>query len=192
MSIGLLVAVLLVGATFSGATSWFSFGFFTFQPTDFVKITLVLLLAKYFFKRHVEISRIKHLFVSGVYAFAFVFLLILQPDLGSAIIVFFIWFGFVMVVGIPKKYIFGLLLSFFGAFFVLYNFFLMPYQVSRIDTFLNPYSDPLGSGYNIIQANIALGSGGWFGKGVLEGSQSRLSFLPESDTDFVFSAFGEE
>lgn len=191
-SIMLFVSLLLFATSLSGAKSWFSFGFFSFQPTDLAKVILVLLLAKYFFKRHVEISRIKHLFVSGVYALIFVILLAAQPDLGSAIIVFFIWFGFVMVVGIPKKYIFGLLSVFFGSFFIMYNFFLAPYQVNRIDTFLNPQSDALGSGYNIIQANIALGSGGLWGKGILEGTQSRLDFLPEADTDFIFSAFGEE
>jgi rod shape determining protein RodA len=121
---------------------------------------LVILLAKYFFKRHIEIHRLKHLFISGVYTFVFVVLLALQPDLGSAIIVFFIWLGLIIVVGIPKKYIFTLFIFSLGFFFVLYNFFLQPYQVDRIQTFLNPQSDVLGSGYNIIQANIALGSGG--------------------------------
>lgn len=192
LSILLFLSLIVFATPLSGATSWFSFNFFTFQPTDFAKIILVLLLAKYFFKRHIEIYRIKHLFISGIYAFNFVILLAMQPDLGSAMIMFFIWFGFVMVAGIPKKYIFGLLSFVFGIFLILYNFFLQTYQVSRIDTFLNPQSDTLGSGYNIIQANIALGSGGLFGRGVLEGTQSRLFFLPEADTDFIFSAFGEE
>ena len=192
LCIFLFLALIPFGSTFSGATSWFSLGFFTFQPTDLAKIVLILVLAKYFFKRHIEISRIRHLFISGIYAFVFVVLLALQPDLGSAMIVFFIWFSFIIVAGIPKKYIITLVSVGFIIFLIMYSFFLAPYQVKRIDTFLNSQLDVLGAGYNSIQANIALGSGGFFGKGVLEGTQSRRSFLPEADTDFVFSAFGEE
>ena len=192
LAILLFLMLPLFGSTFSGATSWFSFGFFSFQPTDFAKIILIILLAKYFHKRHMEISKIKHLIISGLYTFVFVGLLALQPDLGSAIIMVFIWFGFILIAGVPKRYIlllFGLA-SF--CFFIMYSFFLKPYQINRIETFLNPQLDTLGAGYNIIQANIALGNGGFLGKGFLEGTQSRLLFLPEHDTDFIFSSFGEE
>ncbi len=116
----------------------------------------------------------------------------LQPDLGSAMIVFFIWLGFVLIAGIPKKYIFSLL-AFGGiAFFLMYHFFFANYQRERILTFVDPGRDPLGAGYNITQAHIALGSGGLWGKGISEGTQSRLAFLPEAKTDFIFSAYGEE
>ncbi len=192
ISIGLLVAVLFFGSVRGGARSWFDLGFFAFQPTDFAKFALSLVLAKYFFKRHIEIARFKHLFISSIYTGLIFFLLMLQPDLGSAMIVFFIWLGFVLIAGIPKKYIISLLVlgsivSVIGYFFVLDN-----YQKKRIDTFLDPTVDKLGAGYNINQANITLGSGGWIGKGISNGTQTRLHFLPESKTDFIFSAYAEE
>ncbi len=188
----LLIALFFVGSEFSGAKSWFSFGFFAFQPTDLAKIILVLILARYFFKRHIEIKRIKHLFISAIYPLIFFGLLLLQPDFGSAMIIFFIWFLFILVVGIPKKYI--LFIFSVGAIlvFILYNFVFADYQKNRILTFLDPGRDPLGAGYNILQANIALGSGEFWGKGISEGTQSRLEFLPQAETDFIFSAFGEE
>lgn len=190
--IGLLVSLFFFGSAFSGAQSWFSFGGFTFQPTELAKIVLVLLLSKYFFKRHVEIKKIKHLIISGIYAGALFLLLVLQPDFGSAMIVFFIWFSFIFLVGIPKKYIF-LLIGLGGILFLIANTFLFSdYQKDRINTFLNPQLDSLGAGYNISQANIALGNGGFLGQGISLGSQSRLNFLPEAKTDFIFSAFGEE
>ncbi|MCK5589205.1 MAG: rod shape-determining protein RodA [Candidatus Pacebacteria bacterium] len=190
--VGLLALLLVTGTAISGAQSWFDLGFFSFQPTDLAKFILVLLLAKYFFRRHIVISRFRHIFISGFYTLIFFVLLALQPDLGSAMIIFFIWFGFVMVSGIPKKYIIGLLVSGTILSSVFYNFVLEDYQKKRIDTFLNPGIDPLGSGYNIIQANIALGSGQMFGKGVSNGTQFRLGFLPEAETDFIFSAYAEE
>lgn len=192
ISVALFILLIIIGSSYSGAQSWFSLGFFAFQPTDLSKLILVFVLAKYFFKRHVEISRIWHLFVSGTYAAILFILLALQPDFGSAMIVFFIWFTFVMLVEIPKKYIFGLLTLGIGFFMVMYNFVFVAYQKNRILTFLDPSRDPLGAGYNISQAHIALGSGQMWGKGISDGTQSRLSFLPEADTDFIFSAFGEE
>ncbi len=191
-SVFLFILLIILGSSFSGAQSWFSLGFFAFQPTDLAKIILVLVLAKYFFKRHVEISRPKHLFISGTYTGILFILLAMQPDFGSAMIVFFIWFGFIMLVGIPKKYIFALFSVGAVGIFVMYNFVFADYQKERILTFLDPSRDPLGAGYNISQAHIALGSGGVWGKGISAGTQSRLSFLPEADTDFIFSAFGEE
>ncbi len=190
--IGLFILLIAIGSTYSGAQSWFSFGAFTFQPTDLAKLVLVLVLAKYFFKRHIEISRPKHLLISGIYALVIFVFLALQPDFGSAMIVFFIWFAFVILVGIPKKYIFALFVAGALLFAALYNFFFKEYQKERILTFLDPSRDPLGAGYNIAQANIALGSGEFWGRGISEGTQSRLAFLPESDTDFIFSSFGEE
>jgi rod shape determining protein RodA len=118
--------------------------------------------------------------------------LVKQPDLGSALIVFFIWLGMISLFGVSRKY----LLVFLGIIAVLsvlmYSFVLRDYQKKRIQTFINPESDLLGAGYNIHQAHISLGSGGLLGKGISEGTQSHLSFLPEYETDFIFSAFGEE
>ena len=120
----------------------------------------------------------------------FIFLL-KQPYLGSALIVFFIWFGMILLFGVSKKYVITFILS--GAVLALVTFpFLHEYQKQRIYTLISPTSDLLGSGYNINQAHISLGSGGLLGKGINEGTQSHLAFLPEYETDFIFSAFGEE
>ncbi len=191
-SIFLLISLFFIGKNFSGATSWFSLGLFAFQPTDLVKIILVFILAKYFYKRHIEIKRIRHIFISGIYALIPFTLLFLQPDFGSAIIIFLIWFSFILIAGIPKKYILWIFGIGIIIFYILYNFLFADYQKERILTFIDPWRDPYGSGYNIIQAQIALGSGGLLGKGISEGTQTRLGFLPQAETDFILSAIGEE
>lgn len=191
-TVTLLLVLAFLGSAFSGAQSWFSFGFFAFQPTDLAKIVLVFVLAKYFYKRHIEIQKVSHLFISGTYTFVIFILLALQPDFGSAMIVFLIWFGFITIVGVPKKYIFSLFAAGAVVFFLLFNFFFAQYQKDRILTFFNPTADVLGSGYNIVQSNIALGSGQVFGKGLSYGTQIRLNFLPQDNTDFIYSAIGEE
>lgn len=188
----LLGALFVFGAKVNGATSWFNLGAFSFQPVDFMKLVLILMLAKYFSRRHVEIKNPKHIFVSALYAFIPFTLVFLQPDFGSAIIIFAIWFGLTLVSGISKKH----LLIVFGlgatAFFILWTFVFASYQKSRIETFLNPLADTQGVGYNAYQSTIAVGSGQFSGKGVGYGTQSRLKFLPEYQTDFIFAAFSEE
>ena len=188
----LLVLLFFVGKITNGAQSWFSFAGFSFQPVDLMKLVLVLILSKYFSRRHVEIKDIKHIFISALYAFIpFVFVL-LQPDFGSALIVFLIWLGMVLVSGISKTH----LLLVFGsgalAFFLLWTFAFAPYQKARIMNFLNPLADIHGSGYNAYQSTIAVGSGELTGKGLGFGTQSRLQFLPEHQTDFIFASFAEE
>ncbi len=189
---GLLMLVFLIGHTANGAKSWFSLGGFSVQPSDFVKIVLILILAKYFSRRHVAIGQVKHLVISGVYAFIPFVLIFLEPDFGVAFIIGLIWLGMALVAGIRKRHL--LLLFGIGAvvFTVLWSFVFAPYQKARINTFLSPLSDIHGRGYNAHQAVIAVGSGGMFGKGVGYGTQSRLRFLPEYQTDFIFAAFAEE
>ncbi len=188
----LLILVLFLGKTINGATSWFSFGGVSFQPSDLVKVVLILILAKYLSRRHVEIANIRHIITTGVY-FCIPFLLVfLQPDFGSAIIFGCIWMGMVFVSGISKKH----LLILFGvglvAFLFMWFFVFKPFQKHRIMNFIHPLSDIRGSGYNAYQSLIAVGSGGVIGKGVGFGTQSRLNFLPEYETDFIFAAFAEE
>lgn len=188
----LLVGVLIIGHTIKGAKSWISIGAFSLQPADIAKLALIILLAKYFSRRHVEIRHIRHILVSGAYAGIFFILVALQPDFGSAITIFLIWFGMVLVSGISKKHLF--LVSCIGliAFVGLWNFGFKQYQKERILNFIHPLADIRGSGYNAYQSVIAVGSGGLLGKGVGYGTQSRLSFLPEYETDFIFAAFAEE
>ena len=192
VSLALLVLVLIFGQTIKGAKSWFDLGLFSFQPSDVTKLALIVVLAKYFSRRHVEIANFKHILVSGVYAFIPFALIMLQPDFGNAIIIFFIWLGMVFVSGISRKHI--LVVGSLGvvAVTLMWLFIFAPYQKARIANFFNPLADVRGTGYNANQALIAVGSGQIVGKGLGYGTQSRLSFLPEYQTDFVFAAFAEE
>lgn len=187
-----LISLFFFGSTVKGATSWFDFGFFSFQPVDFMKLVLIIVLAKYFSRRHVEIKNLKLIFISAVYAGIPFLLVFLQPDFGSAMIISAIWLGMVLVSGISKKHltaVFGIgLLS----FLFLWTFVFQDYQKARLKTFLDPLSDIQNTGYNAYQSTIAVGSGQMFGKGVGYGTQSRLKFLPEYETDFIFAAFSEE
>ncbi len=191
-SVGILSLLFFTGSVFQGAQSWFNLGFLSFQPSDFIKLVLVLLLAKYFARRHIEIANIRHILVSGFYALIFFLLVLVQPDFGSAIIIFFIWLGMVLVSGISKKHLFMVflcgVLTFAGLWFNVFE----NYQKQRIMTFINPMTDIQGAGYNAYQSTIAVGSGQLLGKGVGFGTQSRLQFLPEYETDFIFAAFAEE
>jgi rod shape determining protein RodA len=189
---GILFVLFVLGSVSHGAKSWFNFGSFSFQPVDLMKLVLVLILAKYFSRRHVEIKNIKHIFVSGIYALVPFVLVLLQPDFGSAIIIFLIWFGMVLVSGISKTHLLLVFLSGVVAISLLWIFAFAPYQKARISNFLNPLADIHGSGYNSFQSTIAVGSGQIVGKGLGFGTQSRLKFLPENQTDFIFASFAEE
>ena len=191
-SLGLLVLVLVIGKTVKGSKSWFDFGGFSFQPTDIVKLVVVAVLAKYFSRRHVEIKRIKHLIISLLYALVPIGLILLQPDFGSAMVIGALWFAMALVSGISKRHIAIVAGVIVVAFFVAWVALFKPYQKARIQTFINPTADIRGSGYNAYQSVIAVGSGGIFGKGFGYGTQSRLNYLPEYETDFIFAAFAEE
>jgi rod shape determining protein RodA len=191
-SLALLVLVLIFGKTVKGAKSWFDFGGFSFQPTDLVKLLVVIVLAKYFSRRHVAIGQLKHLVVSALYALIPIALIMLQPDFGSAMVIAGLWLGMALVAGISRKHILIVLGSLVVVFVISWGFLFKPYQKARIESFVNPMSDIRGSGYNAYQSVIAVGSGGAIGKGLGYGTQSRLNFLPEYQTDFVFAAFSEE
>ena len=150
------------------------------------------MLAKYFSRRHVQIAHIRHIIVSGVYAGILFLLVALQPDFGSAITIFSIWLGMVLISGISKKHLALVFTIGVIAFAGLWNFGFKEYQKHRIMNFINPLADIRGSGYNAYQAMITVGSGEIVGKGIGYGTQSRLKFLPEYETDFIFAAFAEE
>lgn len=191
-SCSVLVILFIVGEVVKGAVSWFKFGLLSFQPSDPIKLVIIIILAKYFSRRHIEIANIKHIFVSGLYALVVFLLVIIQPDFGSAIIIFFLWFGMVLVSGLSRKHLILLCLTGVVVFVGLWNFGFKEYQKSRIANFINPMADIHGTGYNAYQSTIAVGSGQLLGKGVGYGTQSRLRFLPEFQTDFIFSAYAEE
>ncbi len=192
ISLGLLFVLFVLGHTAKGAESWFQIGGLSFQPSDPIKLVLVILLAKYFSKRHVEIANIRHILVSGFYALSIFVLVYFQPDFGSALIIFLIWFGMTLVSGISKKHLFAVFLIGATAFSILWVYGLKDYQKSRVINFLHPLSDIRGSGYNAYQSTIAIGSGQILGKGIGYGTQSKLKFLPEYRSDFIFSTFAEE
>lgn len=187
-----LILVLFIGEVTLGARSRFDLGFFSLQPSDPAKLVLIIVLAKYFSKRHEMIGDFRHIIISGIYAFLLFGLVFIQPDFGSAIILFFVWLGMLLVAGIKFRH----LLVVFGlgsiAFALMWNFVFLDYQQQRIMTFLDPLSDIQGAGYNAYQSTVAVGSGQLWGKGVGYGTQSKLQFLPEYETDFIFAAFAEE
>jgi rod shape determining protein RodA len=188
----LLVLVLFIGEVTLGAQSRFNLGFFSLQPADPAKLVLIAVLAKYFSKRHELIGDFRHIVISGLYTLAFFGLVFIQPDFGSAIILFFIWFGMILVAGIKIKHLAVVFLLGALAFGGMWQFAFQDYQKARIMTFLNPLADIQGTGYNAYQSTIAVGSGQWYGKGIGYGTQSKLQFLPEYETDFIFAAFAEE
>ncbi len=192
ISVGLLFLLFIFGSIFKGAQSWFNLGAFSFQPVDPIKLVVILILAKYFSRRHIEIANIRHILVSGFYVFTIFTLVFLQPDFGSAIIIFFLWLGMVLVSGISKKHLLAVFLVGLVSFAGLWFFVFQPYQKDRIKNFIHPLTDIRGTGYNAYQSTIAVGSGQFFGKGIGYGTQSKLQFLPEYQTDFIFAAFAEE
>jgi rod shape determining protein RodA len=188
----LLALIFSFAAVVKGAQNRFSLGLFAFQPSDPAKIILILLLSKYFARRHIEIAHIRHILISGVYTFVVFVLVFLQPDFGSAIIIFSIWFGLILVAGISWKHLSALLITGILVFTALWQWGLHDYQKQRVMTFLNPLTDIQGSGYNAYQSTVAVGSGELLGKGIGYGTQSKLQFLPEYQTDFIFAAYAEE
>jgi rod shape determining protein RodA len=188
-----LLAVLLVLVhPVMGAKSWFTLGPFSFQPTDMAEIVFVAVIAKYFSRRHTELGQFWHVLVSGAYAGAMILLILVQPDLGAAVIFMSVWFGLLLVSGIPLRHIVTVLVIGAIAASGLWFFGLHEYQRERLLNFVNPAADIHGTGYNAYQAVVAAGSGQLFGKGIGYGTQSKLRFLPEYQSDFVFAAFAEE
>lgn len=187
-----LILVLFIGEITLGAQSRFDLGFFSLQPSDPAKLILIIVLSKYFSKRHELIGDFKHILISGFYAFLIFGLVFIQPDFGSAIILFFIWFGMILVAGIKVRHLAMVFLLGALAFGGMWQFAFQDYQKERIMTFLDPLSDIQGAGYNAYQSTVAVGSGQLIGKGIGYGTQSKLLFLPEYETDFIFAAFAEE
>ncbi|HBB54545.1 TPA: rod shape-determining protein RodA [Candidatus Nomurabacteria bacterium] len=187
-----LLTLVVWGSISSGSKSWFNLGLFSFQPVDMMKLVLILVLAKYFSRRHVEIKDVKHIFISGLYALVPLILVLLQPDFGSAMIILFIWLAMVLVSGISRPHLFLVLAAGVVIFTTLWFFAFAPYQKARIYNFINPLSDIHKTGYNAFQSTVAVGSGQLTGKGLGFGTQSRLKFLPVPQSDFIFAAYAEE
>ncbi len=192
ISVALLLLLLVAASSVQGARSWFDLGFFTFQPSDPIKLVFIALMAKYFSRRHVEIGDFRHVIVSGAYAAGLILLILVEPDLGTAAIFSIVWFGMILVSGISKKHLAIIVTVAAVTLAGLWTFALRDYQRDRIVSFLNPAADIHGAGYNAYQATVAVGSGEVMGKGIGYGTQSKLQFLPEYETDFIFASYAEE
>jgi rod shape determining protein RodA len=187
-----LAGLFFFAPSIRGVKSWYKIGNFSIDPIELTKIVLIILLAKYFSTRHVEMYQIRHILLSGFFVFLPAVLIFFQPNLGSVLILVFIWLGILIISGIKIRHFLILL---FCAFLVVvsgWNFLLKDYQKARITSFVSPKIEPLGINWNQNQAKIAIGSGGIFGQGIGKGSQTQYGFLPEAQTDFIFSAIAEE
>lgn len=188
----LLIIVETLGVLGGGAQRWIAIGGFTLQPSELAKIGVVLALARYFHGVNMEgRSHLPLLVMPGVLVGIPAALVLMQPNLGTATIICLIAYAMCFMAGIRWYYFAATITGALVSVPVVYQF-LHPYQQQRVMTFLNPEADPLGSGYNIIQSKIAIGSGGFWGKGLVHGSQGQLDFLPEKQTDFIFTMLGEE
>ncbi len=190
--ITLLIGLFFFAPVIREVRRWYLIGPFSFDPVEYLKIILIILLAKYFSDRHVEMYKFSHLIFSGLYIALPALIVFFQPDFGSIIIFGSLWLGMIIFSGIKTKHFLILILIGTLLFSLSWTFFLRDYQRARIVGFLEPRVDPQGINWSPIQARIAIGSGGLFGQGIGEGSQTRQGFLSEPETDFIFSAIAEE
>lgn len=187
-----LIGTLAIGTTIRGTTGWINIAGFSFQPVEFAKIALVVFLSKYFSEYAKQFFLWRHIIISGLAAGAYVCLVLLQPDLGSAMVMVGTWFLLLLVVGIRRGHLATLIVAFGIVALLSWSFVLQGYQKDRLLTFINPQKDVLGVGYNVRQSIIAVGAGQFWGRGFALGSQSQLKFLPEPETDFIFAVLAEE
>lgn len=190
LCLALLALVMLVGHTGKGAQRWLDLGFFRFQPSELMKLAVPMMVAWLLAKENLPATLARNM-AACVVIIAPVILIMEQPDLGTAMLVLCAGVSVIFIAGMSWKLLLGLFLLAASAIPVLWHF-LHDYQRRRVLTFLDPEQDPLGAGYHIIQSKIAIGSGGMYGKGWLNGTQSHLEFLPERTTDFIFAVFSEE
>lgn len=186
----LLVVVMLIGSEGKGAQRWLNLGLFSFQPSELMKIAMPMMIAFFFAERRLPPTTM-NLVIAFLLLLGPVLLIYQQPDLGTALMVGGSGLVVIFLAGISWRAIFLLLAALVSLAPLVWHF-MQDYQRNRVMTFLQPESDPLGAGYHIIQSKIALGSGGMYGKGWLQGTQTQLNFLPEQTTDFIFSVYGEE
>jgi rod shape determining protein RodA len=186
-----LIGLFFFAPEIRGVQRWYKLGLVSIDPIEFAKIILIILLAKYFSMRHIEMYQVKHILLSGFYVFLPVSLIFFQPDFGSIIILVALWIGVLIVSGIKLRHFLILFLCGLLVLSLTWVFLMRDYQKERIISFVMP-TDPLGAAWSQNQAKIAIGSGGIFGQGLFKGSQTQYGFLPEPQTDFIFSVIAEE
>jgi rod shape determining protein RodA len=191
-ALSLLVLTYFVAPGIKGHRSWIVLGPILLQPSEFMKAALIILLSSFFALRHVSIARWKTIAISFLYFLVPFIFVLLQRDLGTSLVLFAIWFGYLLVSEIPWRYLIAFLLIFIVIGIGAWHFGLASYQKERIIGLFNPSYEQLGINYNVIQSKIAIGSGGFFGQGFGQATQVQLGFLPAATTDFIFSSFTEE
>lgn len=191
-SLFLLLSTQFIGVTANASRSWIALGPLNFQPSEFAKLALIIVLSVFFSRRHIGIRRPEIIFGSFIYCALPAFLILLEPDAGAALILIGIWFGFLLASGLPFRYLIASLPFILIISILAWQFGLEDYQRNRILAVFSPEKDPLGINYNVIQSKIAIGSAGLWGKGLGQGAQVRLGFLPAAHTDFAFAALVEE
>ena len=187
-----LAGLFFIASEIRGIKSWYKIGDISIDPIEYMKIVLLVLMAKYFSLRHVEMYRIKHILLSGLYFGIPILLIFLQPDLGSASLLAMLWIVLLLVSGIKLRHFVVLLMIGAIVFSFGWGVLLQDYQKNRIISFVEPELDPLGIGWSQAQSKIAIGNGGIFGQGIGQGTQTQHGFLSEPQTDFIFAAIAEE
>jgi rod shape determining protein RodA len=188
----ILLFLIIFGAITRGARSWIDFGIVKFQPSEIVKIISIFLISDFWFRNFSKKLQFKKVVLNFILIFPAIFLILIQPDFGSAVIIFLIWFLYILILDRKISHYFFFLIFGILSSFILWSFVFTGEQQNRINAFINPQSDLLDSGYQVRQSMIAIGSGGIFGKGFGSGLQSQLKFLPEASNDFVFASLSEE
>lgn len=193
LSLVFLFLLFFLAPEIRGVKRWFKIGDYSIDPVEFAKLALIILLAKYFSTRHVEMYRMRHIILSGFYALIPFILIAVQPNLGSAAILIIAWFGILFFSGIKIRHFLIICLVLILILGIGWQFLIKDYHKNRVISFFSPHTtDPLGIGWNQTQSKIAIGSGGILGKGLGQGTQVQYGFLPEPHTDFIFSAIAEE
>lgn len=190
-SLVFLILVLFFGKIINGTRGWFLIAGWSVQPVEFAKIGLVLIMAR-FMSKHANVRDTSSLISSFILTLVPVGLILLQPDVGSALLFLGMWFVSVLMAGMSRRHVITLFVAILVLVSFSWIFLLKEYQKERVRIFIDPSRAPLSQGYNSTQAKIAIGAGGWFGRGLGYGSQSQLRFVPEAQTDFIFSVIGEE
>lgn len=190
--VSLLFITYLVAPVIAGTRSWLVIGPLQLQPSEFMKAGLIILFSSFFAARHVSIAQIRTIGISFLYLLAPIILVLLQPDLGTALVLIGIWFGYLLMSGMPTKFIATAIIIFLVVGALGWQFGLADYQKDRIGALFTPNADQLGVNYSVSQSKIAIGSAGLFGKGFGQGTQVQLGFLPAAQTDFIFASFVEE
>ncbi len=192
LSLIALVGLLFLGEQTRGIRGWYKIGPISFDPEPIAAIILIIVLSKYFSSRHVEIHMARAIIWSGLYALLPVALVLFQPDLGSSVCLIVVWLGMILFSGIKPVHLLIIFVLFVLCFGLAWGFWLHDYQKQRVVTFLNPHIDEKGVAWSVNQSKIAIGNGGFLGRGIGRGSQTQYGFLSEPKTDFIFSALAEE